>query len=391
MALQGNAGFRYTPSGGTEKEHRLNFPLKFTQAASRQKNRKKVQPLDRSVNPEIWTVGGSVERVATRLRFDRMPSDLLHVLEFAADGGQLNYYPDLNEPTSYPLLLDEIREVQSVNPDDDRWEGHGEFERELVFRSADGTSLKALYTPVLFRYMAGHDLSDATFSRGSSGTYRRQDGNDNFTLVSHSSGLLRDGHWVRNESGNWVRATKLEASRTNSVLDSGDLSSTNWSTTGGVSVSTGGAVGPSTDASFTLTDGSTGSEEHLSQDISVSGDSQDRVFSCFIHKQSANNTFPSVDIEYAGSTNGDFSAGIIVDTTGATVQDTVGSTGQIANKAVEDWNQDVVRAWVAVTNDGSTASTTIRPRLFPARSTGSGTTVSATTSYDFWGAQLEGV
>lgn len=232
--------------------------------------------------------------------------------------------------------------------------------------------------------------TDATFSRAATATYTDSAGR----IRSASSGQVRKHHYVDDEDGHRTQARKLEAARTNSLLDSEALGSTNWTTSSVALTTPAGLTAPDGSTTVFRLDDSTGSSVgHLLQDVALTGGTTDATtLSCFLRRQPSTGSFPAIELEYRGSTAGNFSGGVVVDTTGRAILDGFGSTGQIVRSGVltlstgADW----VRPWVAVANDGSTGSQTARAKLIPAASTGSGTKASLTATHDFWGAQLEG-
>lgn len=137
MALKGNAGFKYTPPGGSLTTVALGAPLRDLEPAHEQ-TRYARESLDRTVR-EVFTVGSGVSELVARARFIGNPSDFLTMLRHAANGVTLAYFPDLAVATSYDCLLIHDGPRVALSPDPER-AGYGEYVATLrLRRTAGGT------------------------------------------------------------------------------------------------------------------------------------------------------------------------------------------------------------------------------------------------------------
>lgn len=221
-----SAGFRYTPAGGSTKTHVLTKPMAFEPAPSHVKNRWVSESMDGSAR-EVVSVGPGRAQIDATIRFSRSNQDLLHMLEYAADGLAVSYYPDLAVNTSYALWLVDVGETVSMEPQAGRW-SLGDMEIRVRFRdaSASGTSLEALFSPWLFRYEAGMAAPGAVFTRTGTARQIGQFG----VLESVATGLPRDGHWPLVD-GVRTPSLLLEGARTNSWTYSEQLDNAAWTKT----------------------------------------------------------------------------------------------------------------------------------------------------------------
>lgn len=143
MALKGNAGFKWTPPGGSLTTHTLNAPLRQIRPAE-SKVRFDVWSLDLT-SREVVTVGSGVAEITAMIRYDDDAPELLSMLSDGAEGVTLTYYPDLDVTgTNYPCQL--------VYPSGDEiqlaWDRHRgvrkEWEIEVRLRRVDGGTFDGL-------------------------------------------------------------------------------------------------------------------------------------------------------------------------------------------------------------------------------------------------------
>lgn len=154
MTLKRNSGLKWTPPGGSETTHRLQHPLRLESRPRLRRRRAAVDAWDFSSRTE-WTSSGSAEEVRVQHRFEDFPRRLLRLLDDASGGVQVDYYPDLARDTVFPLVLIEpTGDALELEPDSDRY-GFGEYEVELLVRSADSTPLWPLYTAIQFNGSGG--------------------------------------------------------------------------------------------------------------------------------------------------------------------------------------------------------------------------------------------
>lgn len=119
---------------------------------------------------------------------------------------------------------------------------------------------------ILFRYQPGREAP--TFTRSSEGRYR----DAGLVQQTAASDILRDQHYVRNENGILVRATRLEAARTNSILQSEALDHADWSK-GGASVNANQENGPDGNLRLDeIVEGSTDTLHRVEQALTLTAD-----------------------------------------------------------------------------------------------------------------------
>lgn len=135
MALKGNAGFKWTPPGGTETTHNLAWPLVLdSKARVRARTwsafgRDYTERATVALGAEAWEYGATV-------RFDTEPVELLDLLEDTADGIQLDYYPDLSESTLFETWLIEAGNVTEIEWEAER--GTSEWRVPVTLRAKTG-------------------------------------------------------------------------------------------------------------------------------------------------------------------------------------------------------------------------------------------------------------
>lgn len=208
-----------------------------------------------------------------------------------------------------------------------------------------------------------------------------------FQLAEAASGVIRDAHYVTDEAGEDVRATRLEAGRTNSLLNSEDFSAGSWSAT--ATVTTDDATAPDgTSTADKVDDAAAGSFEAILQNVSGSDDSQSRVASIFVKKRSSD-SFCMLRLAYTGgTTNRNYD--IHINAADGTFQFDPFGNATPSGGNVESVNDEWWRVWVAGANNSS-GNGTFRWRFFPAVGTALGNTSTVSDFQHIWGAQLEGV
>ena len=213
MILKGSAGFKYTDTN--EITVPLAAPLHIVNAVQ-EKTRYTRRALDKSVAPDVTTIGSGAWLVVGRIRYAADPLAVLRMLEFAADGGTLNYYPSLNVPgESYAMRVTGFGDEIDLGLDGSFGHFRKAYERSVRLTATTG-NLEPIMSGVLFRYTPGRYRGDASYSRASAASYRNRTGVGTYPLTAAISGALRDGHWTRNpHTGVYERSTRLEGARTN--------------------------------------------------------------------------------------------------------------------------------------------------------------------------------
>lgn len=139
-ALRDAAGWKWQPGGSTsvaEAVHALNWPAELIPGGGAQFNtnkfRQTVESLDKDQR-ETWTIGSGREEATLRVRFDGWPESLLDMMEDAADGVDVEYYPRLASTNlSFPVQL--LDADARISEDEDRF-SKAEYEADLRVRDA---------------------------------------------------------------------------------------------------------------------------------------------------------------------------------------------------------------------------------------------------------------
>lgn len=103
MALQGDAGFKYTPDA-SEITVNLEAPLRQIRPM-RRKTRFRVEAMDNKTIETITIANSTVHEIRAFLRYSNNQADILKMLSHGADGVTLDYYHSLSEGTKYPSIL----------------------------------------------------------------------------------------------------------------------------------------------------------------------------------------------------------------------------------------------------------------------------------------------
>lgn len=139
MPFHGTAGFKYTPPGGSLTTVQGEIRLRGGSVARVRTRYRNVALDQRTV--DVVTIDGGADEMDVHVRFIDAPADFLTMLEHAADGVTVSYFPDTAGGTSYPLQF--MNGDVVLRGDRDRW-GFGEYESALRIRRVDGGSLAAL-------------------------------------------------------------------------------------------------------------------------------------------------------------------------------------------------------------------------------------------------------
>jgi len=141
MPVQGDAGFKYTPTGGAETTVTLGARLKNLRPIQEEAHYVR-DSLDRTVR-EVTTIGSGVYEVEAEIRFAANPQVLLDMLKHGRRGRTLTYFPSLAVAgTNYPCLLIHAGPVV-LEPDPDRY-GFGEYTTTVRLRRTSGATWSAI-------------------------------------------------------------------------------------------------------------------------------------------------------------------------------------------------------------------------------------------------------
>lgn len=143
MATQQGSGFVYTTDDSTEVTHSAHLWLRAGSVAHVQTRYTSIA-LDQRTRDVVALEGGAYEADG-HIRFDDEPEALLAMLVFGANGGELDYYPDLQASTFVTLQIVNFGDVVPIEPDADR-HGFGEWQVSVRVRRMDGDSIAELYT-----------------------------------------------------------------------------------------------------------------------------------------------------------------------------------------------------------------------------------------------------
>lgn len=140
MAVQGDAGFKYTPSGGALTTVALGAPLKRLHPAQDETHFVR-ESLDKSVR-EVTTIGSGVYEITATIRFADDPQDLLDMLKHGRRGRTLAYFPSLAVGTSYDCLLIQAGPAE-LAPDPDLY-GAGMYTTTVRLRRTSGATWEVI-------------------------------------------------------------------------------------------------------------------------------------------------------------------------------------------------------------------------------------------------------
>lgn len=385
--LAGRQAIVWSPSShaGTSREHVLRVPLQDVTPAADPGVVGTRTSLDGTTR-EVFSVGNPIHEVEATIKFDHAPESLIQMLAAGARGDTLTFYPDVaNAGQSYQVEQVEpagrqvarLSEVRGI---------FQEFDVTFRFRKADGTAFgPELFSGLLFSYRAGWDLSRATFSRSDGGsaiaTYTDIDG----TLATAGAGLARDGHYVTDEDGNWVRSTKLEAARTNSITRSEEFDHADW-TKEDASIVADDTEAPdgSTTADKIVEDATSARHGIYGSTYLTPGSAEQVAWSVFAKAAERD----ILRVEFGGTSYDDVAAWFDLSsgTVGTTNDPT--TSASLDRTLIESLGGSWYRCTIVATSDGSTA--TALPRFGPADADGNASYSGDGSSGIYaWGAQLE--
>jgi hypothetical protein len=361
----------------SERAHMLEAPLRELKFGHSMQNWTR-EAMDRSVFEQIHVGDGAPELVG-RVRYDRNAQSLIDLIVAGSQGKTLTYIPDLDDPdvkfdcdlvapkTPTALQLDAQRGVL------------GDQSVELILRETTQGAFDPLIkgTAVLFAYSAGGSLREATFTRSSGATHT---GKGFGTIVASSSNEARlDWNSTAGSTGfRNIPTLLLEASRTNFVIESEDMSTGNW-----VPVSTSRITQTSaqddptstgTNAWLIATATSVGLQ-FVTHTCATSGSTGNIAVSIFF-KATTDTGTPTVLVE-----DGDAAGIVKFDTAFSsgepTVSVSIGSTGEIITERYED---EYWRVGAASATGSTDAAYTYK--ILPAQANTTGSVIA-------FGAQLE--
>lgn len=242
-------------------------------------------------------------------------------------------------------------------------------------------SMASSYGPsideILFRYQPGREAP--TFTRSSEGRYR----DAGLVQQTAASDILRDQHYVRNENGILVRATRLEAARTNRYTRSEELEHGDWSKSN-VSITQDDATAPDNNTTADKVvedDTAAGSEHKVDQSLPTGNISDDTDQTASVHGVDAERNWLAIRTT---DQNGDTATSWVDLSDGSKGTTAAGHTVRVES----GWTGDHHR--VAVTFDSDSGATTPTVEYLLADADGS-------VSYDgdgssglhLWGFQFE--
>jgi len=198
----------------------------------------------------------------------------------------------------------------------------------------------------------------------------------NGALQEASSGVARFDHDPKTGASLGLR---VESQRTNVLLDNRDLSAGNWSGTATVAKDAVGLDGVPNSAN-TITDNDTGSQQHKTQQITISDDSATHSVAFWIKKDNDESRFPLLVADIVGGTTPQREQTKINTKTGD--KSSIVSTG---TTTIEDaggyWKV------ISIITNNSTGNTALTYAIYPAYATGlnsgDGYNVTGSIVYDF--------
>ncbi len=282
MSYFGNAGFIWsaTSDSNTQRVHQLNAPLRLLKP-SENLLAFQADSLDRTVR-DYWTVGAGAYELLGTVKYNSYHQSLVDLIRAGNQGLTLTYYPSLADAgTSYACKLISPTVPFDLGLDDQRGQGFGEHQVELRLRLTNQAAFQPLPagTDVLFRYVAGDTLSQATFTRVTSTSAPATYSAIGYgTLTTAKSNKARID-WTSTLSSAGPRnlpVLLVGPTRTNAIKDSANFGTANWTINGGLSRSSGKPDPKGGTGAWRLT-ASTSAGSFLSQQVTVPTSGQQAV------------------------------------------------------------------------------------------------------------------
>ncbi len=282
MSYFGNAGFLWsaTSDSNTQRVHQLNAPLRLLKP-SENLLAFQADSLDRTVR-DYWTVGAGAYELLGTVKYNSYHQSLVDLIRAGNQGLTLTYYPNLADAgTNYACKLISPTVPFDLGLDDQRGTGFGEHQVELRLRLTNQAAFSPLPagTDVLFRYVAGDSLSQATFTRATStsapATYAAI-GYGTLTTAKTNKARI---DWISTNSSQGPRnrpVLLLEDTRTNAIKDSANFGTANWTITAGLTRSSAQSDPKGGTAAWRLK-ASTSAGSYLSQQVTVPTSGQQAV------------------------------------------------------------------------------------------------------------------
>lgn len=145
MPLRGDAGFKYTPPGGSLTTVALEWPL-WRKVPGRVQRRYAADSLDYTAR-EVLIVGSGVDEATATIRFHGDAVELLDMLMAGANGVVLSYLPSLAVPgTSFAMWLIEPGAERVELLAEEARRTRGEWQVSIRVRAASGGSFAGLFS-----------------------------------------------------------------------------------------------------------------------------------------------------------------------------------------------------------------------------------------------------
>lgn len=131
----GNQALRFTPPGGSQTTHTLQFRLHNLRPAKR-KHRMSAGSVTGDED-FVWTNGSAADEITASIRYDDKPTELLGFLEAGADGIQVTLDTNTTNSstgTNIPCSLVQIGDEQGIRADRDRY-AMGEYQTQVTLRA----------------------------------------------------------------------------------------------------------------------------------------------------------------------------------------------------------------------------------------------------------------
>lgn len=115
MPIRGNAGWKYTPPGGSLTTVQMNAPLQDVTPSARV--RAYAWDSEDFTEREVVTTGTGVREISARIPLHEDADELLEMLRHGVSGVVLSYFPDLGIGENYPCVLTEPADVPTLSRD----------------------------------------------------------------------------------------------------------------------------------------------------------------------------------------------------------------------------------------------------------------------------------
>lgn len=238
---------------------------------------------------QVYTIGVGTYELTGRVRFADNGQTLVDLIKAGSKKTTLTYTPNLSDPgVNYACYLIKPLSPAMLKMDPNTGVEFGDEDVEIVLRKTDQSPFAAVQqNALLFAYRAGDRIQEGTYTRVGSARYALNSSNGYGTLSTATTNLARL-HWISSASSKGPRTLPsllFEDSplgtRTNLVLQSGNLKATSVWTVSNVTVTSGQADPAGGTKAFKIVDATTSAAGILQEVVTVTVSTK-VTYSCFI-------------------------------------------------------------------------------------------------------------